>query len=227
MKPRRVVITGVGVVTPIGTGREQFWDGLQDQVSRVGPITRFDPSPFRTRMAGEVPDFRPGDHIEARRVRRFDRFAQFGVAATRLAIADADLDLVAGGLRPDRLQHGHRPRRRRAGRGGAWQLHARRPPCRGSLARARRVRRRRQLQRRDRVRPVRSQHHQRHELRLRQHGHRRRVPRDRARRCRRHAQRRHRGPARPALLRRLRRHSRHVDPQRRSRHREPAVRPGA
>ena len=93
MKPRRVVITGVGVVTPIGTGREQFWDGLQEQVSKVGPITRFDPSPFRSRMAGEVPDFRPADHIEARRVRRFDRFAQFGVAATRLAIADADLDL--------------------------------------------------------------------------------------------------------------------------------------
>ena len=93
MKPRRVVRTGVGVVTPIGTGREQFWDGLQGQVSKVGPITRFDPSPFRSRMAGEVPDFRPADHIEARRVRRFDRFAQFGVAATRLAIADADLDL--------------------------------------------------------------------------------------------------------------------------------------
>ena len=94
MKPRRVVITGVGVVTPIGTGREQFWEGLQEQVSKVGPVTRFDPSPFRSRMAGEVPDFRPADHIEARRVRRFDRFAQFGVAATRLAIADADLDLA-------------------------------------------------------------------------------------------------------------------------------------
>ena len=94
MKPRRVVITGIGVVTPIGTGRDEFWSGLQDRISRVGPITRFDPSPFRTRMAGEVPDFRPADHIEARRVRRFDRFAQFGVAATRLALADSAIDLA-------------------------------------------------------------------------------------------------------------------------------------
>ena len=115
VKPRRVVITGVGVVTPIGTGREQFWEGLQEQVSKVGPVTRFDPSPFRTRMAGEVPDFRPADHIEARRVRRFDRFAQFGVAATRLAIADADLDLVARGRRANRVEHGDGPRRRRPG----------------------------------------------------------------------------------------------------------------
>ncbi len=91
---RRVVITGIGVVTPIGTGREEFWSGLQGEVSQVGPITRFDPSPFRSRIAGEVPDFRPSDFIEARRVRRFDRFAQFGVAATRLAIADAHLDLA-------------------------------------------------------------------------------------------------------------------------------------
>jgi 3-oxoacyl-[acyl-carrier-protein] synthase II len=94
VKPRRVVITGIGVVTPIGTGRDEFWSGLQGQVSRVEPITRFDPSPFRTRMAGEVPDFRPADHIEARRVRRFDRFAQFGVAATRLALADSAIDLA-------------------------------------------------------------------------------------------------------------------------------------
>ena len=94
MKPRRVVITGIGVVTPIGTGRDEFWSGLQDQVSRVGPITRFDPSPFRSRMAGEVPDFRPADHIEARRVRRFDRFAQFGVAAARLALTDSAIDLA-------------------------------------------------------------------------------------------------------------------------------------
>ena len=94
MKPRRVVITGIGVVTPIGTGREQFWDGLQGRVSAVGPITRFDPSPFKTRIAGEVHDFQPTDHIEERRARRLDRFAQFSVAATRLALADAELDLA-------------------------------------------------------------------------------------------------------------------------------------
>ena len=94
MKQKRVVITGIGVVTPIGTGRDEFWSGLQERISRVGPITRFDPSPFRTRMAGEVPDFRPADHLEARRVRRFDRFAQFGVAATRLALVDSAIDLA-------------------------------------------------------------------------------------------------------------------------------------
>ena len=89
---RRVVVTGIGAITPIGTGVEGLWQGLRERRSAVGPITRFDAEPFRSRIAAEVPDFHATDHIEERRVRRLDRFSQFAVAATRLAIEDARLD---------------------------------------------------------------------------------------------------------------------------------------
>jgi 3-oxoacyl-[acyl-carrier-protein] synthase II len=92
MKERRVVITGIGAITPIGLGVEGLWQGLRRRESAVRCITRFDPSMFKSRIAGEVPDFSPADHIEERRVRRLDRFSQFSVAATRMALADADLD---------------------------------------------------------------------------------------------------------------------------------------
>ena len=89
---RRVVVTGIGAITPIGTGVEGLWQGLRERRSAVGPITRFDAEPFRSRIAAEVPDFHATDHIEERRVRRLDRFSQFAVAATRLALEDARLD---------------------------------------------------------------------------------------------------------------------------------------
>jgi 3-oxoacyl-[acyl-carrier-protein] synthase II len=89
---RRVVVTGIGAITPIGTGVEGLWQGLRERRSAVGPITRFDAEPFRSRIAAEVPDFHATDHIEERRVRRLDRFSQFAVAATRLAFEDARLD---------------------------------------------------------------------------------------------------------------------------------------
>lgn len=90
---RRVVITGIGAVTPIGLGVEGLWQGLQTRRSAVGPVTRFDPTPFRSRIAAEVPDFRPGDFMEARRAKRLDRFGHFSIAAARLAVDDAHLDL--------------------------------------------------------------------------------------------------------------------------------------
>ncbi len=89
---RRVVVTGIGAITPIGTGVEGLWAGLRDKRSAVGPVTRFDAAPFRSRIAAEVPDFHATDHIEERRVRRLDRFSQFAVAATRMALADAHLE---------------------------------------------------------------------------------------------------------------------------------------
>jgi 3-oxoacyl-[acyl-carrier-protein] synthase II len=89
---RRVVITGVGAVTPIGTGVEGLWAGLRRRESAVGCVTRFDATPFRSRTAAEVNDFFPSDHIEERRVRRLDRYSQFAIAATRLALADAQVD---------------------------------------------------------------------------------------------------------------------------------------
>lgn len=91
---RRVVVTGIGAITPIGIAREGLWTGLRAERSAVGPVTRFDPSIFRSRVAAEVNDFVPGDHLEERRVKRLDRFAQFAVAATRLALEDADLSLA-------------------------------------------------------------------------------------------------------------------------------------
>jgi 3-oxoacyl-[acyl-carrier-protein] synthase II len=93
MNERRVLITGLGVITPIGVGADALWAGLRRGTSAVREVTRFDASPFRSRIAAEVRDFHPTDHIEARRVRRLDRFSQFSVAATRLALEDAELDL--------------------------------------------------------------------------------------------------------------------------------------
>jgi len=90
---RRVVVTGIGAITPIGLGAEGLWQGLRRGRSAVGAVTRFDPSPFRSRIAAEVADFFPTDHLEERRAKRLDRFAQFSIACARLAVADAELDL--------------------------------------------------------------------------------------------------------------------------------------
>jgi 3-oxoacyl-[acyl-carrier-protein] synthase II len=91
---RRVVITGVGAVTPIGTGAAELWDGLRARRSAVRTVTRFDPTPFRSRIAAEIPDFRPHDHLEPKRARRLDRFSQLAVVSARLALGDAGLDLA-------------------------------------------------------------------------------------------------------------------------------------
>ena len=88
---RRVVVTGVGAVTPIGTGADGLWAGLAARASAVREITRFDPAPFRSRIAAEIPDFRPHDHLDARRARRLDRFSQLAVTSARFAVGDADL----------------------------------------------------------------------------------------------------------------------------------------
>lgn len=94
MVRRRVVVTGLGALTPIGTGREGFWRGIRAERSAVGPVTRFDPSIFRSHIAAEINDFAPSDFLEAKRAKRLDRFGQFSVAAARLALADAELDLA-------------------------------------------------------------------------------------------------------------------------------------
>jgi 3-oxoacyl-[acyl-carrier-protein] synthase II len=96
-----VVITGIGCVTPIGTGVERLWQGLQARRSAVRTITRFDPEPFRSRVAGEVPDFDGADYLPARALRRLDRFSQMGVAAAEMALRDAALDLAREN--PDRI----------------------------------------------------------------------------------------------------------------------------
>lgn len=100
-EPRRVVITGLGLITPVGTGVEPFWAGLRACRSAVTRVTRFDPAPFRSQVAGEVGDFEPAEWIDPRRARRLDRCSQFSLAAARMALADAGVDLA--GEDPDRV----------------------------------------------------------------------------------------------------------------------------
>ncbi|HUG47933.1 MAG TPA: beta-ketoacyl-[acyl-carrier-protein] synthase family protein [Candidatus Limnocylindria bacterium] len=102
--PRRVWITGLGLVTPVGTGVESFWAGLQAGRSPVKRIDRFDPSPFRSQVAAQIDDFDPTDYMEPKAARQTDRFSQLGLAAGRLALADAGLQVGrAGAARPERF----------------------------------------------------------------------------------------------------------------------------
>ena len=90
---KRVVITGVGAVSPIGIGKDEFWTNLVNGKSGVGKITRFDPTEYSTQIAGEVKDFDPTQFIDKKEAKRMDRTTQFAVAAAKMAIADAKLDV--------------------------------------------------------------------------------------------------------------------------------------
>jgi 3-oxoacyl-[acyl-carrier-protein] synthase II len=92
MEPgRRVVITGMGAITPVGTGLDRFWESLVAGKSGMGRITHFDPSALDTRIGAEVKDFDPLEYIDKREVRRMDLFTQYGVAATSMALEDAGI----------------------------------------------------------------------------------------------------------------------------------------
>jgi 3-oxoacyl-[acyl-carrier-protein] synthase II len=91
MSKRRVVVTGLGIVSPIGTGIAQAWDNLVNGRSGVGPITHFDASLLPTRIAAEVKNFTASDWMPPKETRRSDTFIHFGLAATRLALDDAGL----------------------------------------------------------------------------------------------------------------------------------------
>ena len=93
MNNKRVVITGMGVVSPVGIGLDEFWSALTAGISGIDTITKFDPSEYNSKIAGEVKNFNPTDYIEKKEARRMDKFAQFAVAATDMAIKDAGLDL--------------------------------------------------------------------------------------------------------------------------------------
>jgi 3-oxoacyl-[acyl-carrier-protein] synthase II len=93
--PRRVVITGIGAITPIGTGRAGLWAGIKAERSAVRSLTRFDPSIFRSHNAAEVDGFDPADHIDSKRAKRLDLFGQYAVAASKMAVHDAELRLEA------------------------------------------------------------------------------------------------------------------------------------
>jgi len=90
---RRVVVTGVGLITPLGTGVEKTWEGLVAGRSGIGPITRFKVDDFASRIAGEVPDFDPLDWIEKKDVRKMDLFIQYAVATAEQAMRQSGLKI--------------------------------------------------------------------------------------------------------------------------------------
>ncbi len=90
---KRVVITGMGAVTPIGNNVAEYWDALLAGKSGITKVTAFDASEYTTQIAGEVKGFEPGNFMDKKEARRMDRFTQFAIACTRMAIEDANLDL--------------------------------------------------------------------------------------------------------------------------------------
>lgn len=90
---KRVVITGLGAITPIGIGKDEFWQSLIQGKSGIGRITRFDPAEYTTQIAGEVKGFDPGKYIDKKEAKRMDRSTQFAVAATRMAFEDSGMNL--------------------------------------------------------------------------------------------------------------------------------------
>jgi 3-oxoacyl-[acyl-carrier-protein] synthase II len=91
---RKAVVTGLGVVAPIGLTVEEFWGNLTAGVSGIAPITSFDPSRLHVRIAGEVKGFDAKDYMSFKEARRMDRFAQFAVAVSRMALDDAGLEVT-------------------------------------------------------------------------------------------------------------------------------------
>lgn len=95
MNRHRVVVTGLGVITPIGVGLEKFWEGLKEGRNGIARITQFDPSDFRSQMAAEVRNFNPEEWIDGKSVERMDRFVHFGMASSAMALRDAGLNTFA------------------------------------------------------------------------------------------------------------------------------------
>src|SRR6201982_1380029 len=92
MSRRRAVITGIGPITCIGIGVDNFWNGILAERSGIRSITSFDPSVFRVRCAGEISEWDPEEFFSPQRLKRLDRYAQFAVASAKLALEDAQID---------------------------------------------------------------------------------------------------------------------------------------
>ena len=91
MRSIRVVVTGIGVVSPLGASLESFWDGLCTSRSGINKITRFDSSDLPCRIAGEIPDFDPKEYLERTEIRRTPRSTHLAVGAAKMALMDANL----------------------------------------------------------------------------------------------------------------------------------------
>src|SRR5260370_30457358 len=104
MDTRRVVVTGLGALTPVGNTGEEFWSGLKQARSGVGPITKFDAPvknaqgeyAYPTRIAGEVKNFDPLQYVDKKEARRLDPFLQYAMACGVMAVEDAGLDTTKG-----------------------------------------------------------------------------------------------------------------------------------
>ncbi|MEP6845308.1 MAG: beta-ketoacyl-ACP synthase II [Panacibacter sp.] len=101
MELNRVVVTGIGIISPIGNNLKDFWDNLINGVSGAGPITLYDASRFKTRIACEVKNFKAEDHLDRKEARKVDRFTQFALVASDMAMADAGLSKE--NINPDRI----------------------------------------------------------------------------------------------------------------------------
>ena len=97
---RRVVVTGVGAVTPLGNSAAETWEGLKNGKNGIGPITRFDTEKFKAKLGAEVRDFDPKAYMEVNDVLRTDRYAQFAVAAAQQAVDESG---VEGTVLPERF----------------------------------------------------------------------------------------------------------------------------
>jgi len=93
MNNRRVVITGLGCVTPVGNDKDEFWKNIKSGVSGIDTITKFDASTYQTQIAGEVKNFDPEQFISKKEVKRVDRFTQYAIASAKMAVEDSKLDL--------------------------------------------------------------------------------------------------------------------------------------
>jgi 3-oxoacyl-[acyl-carrier-protein] synthase II len=90
-RQRRVVVTGLGIVSPVGIGQSAAWDSITNGRSGIGPITRFDSTAFNTHIAGEVKGFDPAQYMSGKEARRYDTFIHYGIAAAKEALADAGI----------------------------------------------------------------------------------------------------------------------------------------
>ena len=96
MSKRRVVITGLGVIASNGIGKKDFWEAIKEGRSGISLIDRFDRTPFPTKIAGEVKNFNPENYIDKKNVKRMDRTSHFAIAAAKMAVEDAKVDLSNG-----------------------------------------------------------------------------------------------------------------------------------
>ena len=96
IQTRRVAVTGLGALSPVGIGKENFWAALKAGKNGIGKITRFDPTGYTSQIAGEVLDFEPAQFIDKKEIKRMDRYTQFALAASKLAIEDAQIKNIDG-----------------------------------------------------------------------------------------------------------------------------------